>query len=46
VLSLKEGDQVEISYDIFQAAVSDLAKFKKIVFGFENYIKQNSEFKT
>ena len=37
VLQLKKGDEVEIHYDIFQSAVSDLAKLKKILFDFRSY---------
>ena len=34
VLGFNDGDTVEVQYDVFQAAVSDLAKFKKILFNF------------
>jgi len=44
VLGLKQGDQVEISFDLFQSAVADLAKFKKILFNWESYRRQNKEF--
>lgn len=43
VLSLQNGDTVEIHFDVFQTAVSDLAKLKKILFDFENYKKMNKE---
>ena len=43
VLSLQNGDTVEIHFDIFQTAVSDLAKLKKILFDFENYKRLNKE---
>ena len=42
---MKEGDNIEISYDIFQSVVSDLAKLKKILFVFEDYVKANREHK-
>ena len=42
VLQLKEGDTVEIHYDLFQAASNDLTKIKKILFDFENYKKMST----
>ena len=36
MLQLKEGDTVEIHYELFQAASSMLTKTKKILFNFEN----------
>ena len=35
VLGLHDGDTVEIEYDFFQAAVSDLSTIRKILFEFE-----------
>jgi hypothetical protein len=45
VLEMSEGDTMEVSYDIFQSVVSDLAKLKKILFVFEDYVKANTLFK-
>ena len=44
MLEIEKGDKVEISYDLFQSVVSDLAKFKKILFVFEDYFKSNSQY--
>ena len=46
VLDLNNGDSVEVQYDLFQAAVSDLAKFKNILFNFQEYSKLNRDFDT
>ena len=43
VLELRVGDEIEISFDLFQAAVSELAKLKKILFSFEEFMKQNTD---
>ena len=43
VLHLRKGDEVEIHFDIFQSAVSDLAKLKKILFDFKAYQKMNKD---
>ena len=40
VLQLKEGDIVEIHYDLFQAASSTLTKIKRILFDFENFLSR------
>ena len=36
VLGLKDGDTVDIQYDMFQAAVSDLSTIRKILFDFDH----------
>ena len=37
VLGLAAGDKINIQYDLFQAAITDLSKLKQILFDFEKF---------
>lgn len=37
VINLSKGDTVEIQYELFQAAVTDLARLKQILFDFQSF---------